>query len=136
VNAEQVRAAVAAQVEASIVSRNQGRDRLRHVEMSQRDTQMLPERAFKLSLLGPPQRLDYSQCVAYRVEYDCEVFYTAAAGIQDRIADDAQAITKSVYSIHTQSADLWSGDAVAQSPTELDGNVILPVSIVVKYRSN
>ncbi len=97
------------------------------------DVDALPERAFTLSVAGPPQRLDYMQCVAYAVELTAFVYYSAAPGVEDRMADDAQAMTSALFGLHTESADIWDVNPSAQPPAELDGSLGLPFSIVVKY---
>ena len=135
-NESDVRSAVARRIEAADVNRRIGRDRLRFVDISSRDLATLPERAFTLEVVGPPQRLDYMACVAYMVEFECVVFYAAAPGIEDRIAEDASAITSSVYTLHTESEDVWDGEARALPPAADDGAIQAPFSIIVKYRGS
>ena len=118
---------------AATLTKGQGRDGLRYVDLGGREATTLPERAYTLSLLGPPQPLEYMSCSAYAVEYEAVVYYAASPGVEDRMADDAQAIVSSMYTVHTEADDLWSGHADAQAPTELDGALGLPLSIIIKY---
>jgi hypothetical protein len=132
-----VRALVVQAIEAAVADdpRHPG-DVLQHIDLGADEVGAAPDRSFSVQLAAQPQRIEASSCDLFRVEYFCQVYYSAAQpGVQDRIAGDFERLYSRLDRLHEQSedvcrCDVLPGGIVPDAPE----TTLSQFSVVVVYR--
>lgn len=133
--ASEVRAAIVTAIEA-ITPDGQagGRDALKHVDMQGREVHGAPDRLFRVAMARIPRRADLATMDAFISEHTIEVFYTAAPGVDDRVAGDCERIVDALLTLHSTASDIMRVDIEPGSVAEDDSLVVARIDVATLYR--
>ena len=133
--ASEVRAAIVTAIEA-ITPDGQagGRDALKHVDMQGREVHGAPDRRFRVAMARIPRRADLATMDAFISENTIEVFYTAAPGVDDRVAGDCERIVDALLTLHATASDIMRVDIEPGSVAEDDSLVVARIDVATLYR--
>lgn len=132
-----IRRAIATAIEgATPDSRAHVDDRFRHLDAGSIDPDSAPDRVFTLTLAAQPQRIEVNNCDTFRVEYTATFFYAAMqAGVEDRIASDAERIYAKVERMFETTPGVMRVDVAPVGLTEASPSAVTSAfSVIVIYK--
>ena len=132
-----IRRAIATAIEgATPDSRAHVDDRFRHLDAGSIDPDSAPDRVFTLTLAAQPQRIEVNNCDTFRVEYTATFFYAAMqAGVEDRIASDAERIYAKVERLFETTPGVMRVDVAPVGLTEASPSAVTSAfSVIVIYK--
>lgn len=135
--ASAVRRAVAGTVAAIAVdSPRHHADRLTFVDTARSGPGAVPDRVFRVEVVGQPQRIAASSCDQFRVQMTLGVMYaTAQPAIDERISDDAERITVALDQLHTVAAGIERCDVTPAGVLETaEGQAMSAFALEITYR--
>lgn len=132
-----IRRALATAIESAIPDvRAHADDRFRHLDAGSIDPDSAPDRVFTLTLAAQPARIEVNNCDTWRVEYTVTFFYAAMqAGVEDRIAADAERFWAKVERLFETTAGVMRVDVAPVGLTEASPSAVTSAfSVIVIYK--
>lgn len=133
--ASDVRAAVVTVIEGITPdAQASGRDVFRHIDNAGRAGMRAPDRVFFVDMTDPPNRADLLTVDALTVSYTVTVLYSAATGVEDRVASDMELLQYNLINLGAQHADLYVADIIPLDVVESDNAIEATMLANVTYR--
>ena len=93
-----------------------------------------PERLSRVAMARIPRRAELATPDAYISEHTIEVFYTAAPGVDDRVAGDCERIVDALITLHSTASDIMRVDVEPGAVSEDDSLVVARIDVATLYR--
>lgn len=124
---------VAAMREVGLYEQAGSADRLQHLDVAR-----LPggarDRAFRVRVLTPPHRDELQTCDAFIIEFQIDIYYALAAGIDDRICADIERIWWKLETLQSRNAGINASVPSHVGVETGDSNQIVRLLLRVQYR--
>lgn len=135
--ASTIRAGIVTAIRAAVPdSRAHAEDKFRFLDAGAMDFDAMPDRTFVLQLASQPERTNVNVCDTWRCEFRLIFFYAASqAGVEDRIAADAERIYGPVERLHETVAGVMRCDISPAGLVPAGDNCVMSTwSVVVQYQ--
>ena len=132
-----IRQAISDAIEAVIPDTRATRlDVFRFLDAGSEQFEQAPDRTFQVRIAAQPQRIEVNNCDTWRVEYQVVFFFGAAqAGVEDRIASDAERIWGSLERLFETVAGVMRVDVAPLGLAEAGPSAVISLfSVVATYQ--
>jgi len=134
--ADEVRDAIVTAAQAADVdNKASATDVFKYLEPGMRDVAMARDRVFTVDMQQPPSRAHRIFVNdLYQINWDVNVYYTDAPGVQDRIMMDIERLSQKLLALARTTLDLQYIDVTATSVGLTDGQIVANISLLTLYR--